>query len=174
MFVADLFLDTFLYGAHSTATDALMGGLPLLTVSFGNSFASRVGVSLLKHLNLGGNEEEEDDCCIDDYFIATSEREFVDRAVEIARNETASVHTSRDNGNDDDGEGQPVKTMLSKFRAHLEQKSEDKYISLFDTEGYTNDLERMSKLMWEVHKVTGGDTMHIILVCPSQGDRVVC
>lgn len=31
--VADLFLDTLTYGAHSTATDALAGGLPLLTLA---------------------------------------------------------------------------------------------------------------------------------------------
>ncbi|CAM9779986.1 unnamed protein product, partial [Choristocarpus tenellus] len=30
---ADVFLDTFTYGAHSTATDALRGGVPLLTVA---------------------------------------------------------------------------------------------------------------------------------------------
>lgn len=31
--LADLFLDTLTYGAHSTATDALAGGLPLLTLA---------------------------------------------------------------------------------------------------------------------------------------------
>ena len=30
---ADLFLDTLIYGAHSTATDALAGGLPFLTLA---------------------------------------------------------------------------------------------------------------------------------------------
>ncbi|EGZ10161.1 hypothetical protein PHYSODRAFT_523651 [Phytophthora sojae] len=34
-----LFLDTFIYGAHSTATDALYAGLPVLTLA-GDSFAS--------------------------------------------------------------------------------------------------------------------------------------
>lgn len=38
--VADLFLDTFPYGAHSTAGDALTMGLPVLTIP-GKSFASR-------------------------------------------------------------------------------------------------------------------------------------
>ena len=32
---ADLFLDTLTYGAHSTATDALAGGLPFLTLAGG-------------------------------------------------------------------------------------------------------------------------------------------
>ena len=45
----DLFLDSLVYGAHSTATDALMGGLPVLTVS-GSTFPQRVGASLLNSI----------------------------------------------------------------------------------------------------------------------------
>ena len=48
---ADLFLDTFPYNAHATASDALWAGLPVLTVA-GRSFASRVGASLLMSLGL--------------------------------------------------------------------------------------------------------------------------
>ena len=48
---ADLFLDTFPYGAHTTAADALKEGLPLLTMA-GRSFAARVGWSLLQSLIL--------------------------------------------------------------------------------------------------------------------------
>jgi protein O-GlcNAc transferase len=44
--LADLFLDTLPYNAHSTANDALWAGLPLLTCK-GASFASRVAASLL-------------------------------------------------------------------------------------------------------------------------------
>lgn len=43
---ADLFLDTFPYNAHTTATDALWAGLPLLTCE-GDTFASRVAASAL-------------------------------------------------------------------------------------------------------------------------------
>ncbi len=43
---ADLFLDTYPYGAHTTANDALYAGLPILTYT-GKSFISRVGGSLL-------------------------------------------------------------------------------------------------------------------------------
>ena len=42
---ADLFLDSLVYGAHSTATDALRGGLPVLTIA-GDSFPNRVAASL--------------------------------------------------------------------------------------------------------------------------------
>ena len=49
--LADLFLDTTPYNAHTTAADALMVGLPVLTCS-GNSFASRVAGSLLHAIGL--------------------------------------------------------------------------------------------------------------------------
>jgi protein O-GlcNAc transferase len=49
--LADLFLDTSPYGAHTTASDALWAGLPVLTVE-GSGYASRVAASLLKTLNL--------------------------------------------------------------------------------------------------------------------------
>ncbi len=49
--LADLFLDTFPYGAHTTASDALWMGVPVLTVR-GRSFASRVCASLLNAAGL--------------------------------------------------------------------------------------------------------------------------
>ena len=49
--VADLFLDTFPFNAHTTASDALWAGLPVLTM-MGQSFASRVAASLLTAIDL--------------------------------------------------------------------------------------------------------------------------
>jgi predicted O-linked N-acetylglucosamine transferase (SPINDLY family) len=49
--IADLFLDTFPYNAHTLASDALWGGCPVLTCS-GRTFASRVAGSLLQSLGL--------------------------------------------------------------------------------------------------------------------------
>jgi predicted O-linked N-acetylglucosamine transferase (SPINDLY family) len=49
--LCDLFLDTFPYAAHTTASEALSSGLPLLTMH-GQSFQSRVASSFLKNLNL--------------------------------------------------------------------------------------------------------------------------
>jgi protein O-GlcNAc transferase len=44
--LADLFLDTLPYNAHTTASDSLWAGLPLVTV-LGSTFAGRVAASLL-------------------------------------------------------------------------------------------------------------------------------
>jgi predicted O-linked N-acetylglucosamine transferase (SPINDLY family) len=48
---ADLFLDTRPYNAHTTGSDALWAGVPLLTCP-GESFASRVAASLLQTMGL--------------------------------------------------------------------------------------------------------------------------
>ncbi len=48
---ADLFLDTLPYNAHTTASDALWAGLPVLTC-MDESFASRVAASLLNAIHL--------------------------------------------------------------------------------------------------------------------------
>lgn len=49
--LADLFLDTLPCNAHTTASDALWGGLPVLTCR-GNAFAGRVAASLLSAIGL--------------------------------------------------------------------------------------------------------------------------
>ncbi len=48
---ADLFLDTLPYNAHTTASDALWAGCPVLTCT-GRTFAGRVATSLLQELGL--------------------------------------------------------------------------------------------------------------------------
>lgn len=48
---ADLFLDSYPYGAHTTANDALWAGLPIVTL-LGETFVSRVGASLLHAVGL--------------------------------------------------------------------------------------------------------------------------
>ena len=49
--LADLFLDTFPYNAHSTCSDALYSGLPVITKA-GNSFSGRVAASMLNAVGL--------------------------------------------------------------------------------------------------------------------------
>lgn len=70
---ADLFLDTFPYGAHSTASDALWTGLPIITRT-GQSFASRVAASLLSAVNMPE-------------LAAETEQQYEALAVEIATDE---------------------------------------------------------------------------------------
>jgi predicted O-linked N-acetylglucosamine transferase (SPINDLY family) len=48
---ADVFLDTFPYGAHTTCSDALWMGLPVVT-QIGRSFSARVAASLLSAVGL--------------------------------------------------------------------------------------------------------------------------
>ena len=51
--LADIFLDTFPYNAHTSASDSIRMGLPLITMK-GNSFASRVAASILSSINMSG------------------------------------------------------------------------------------------------------------------------
>ena len=50
--LADVFLDTLPYNAHTTASDALWSGVPVVTRA-GSGFASRVATSLLRTVGLG-------------------------------------------------------------------------------------------------------------------------
>jgi len=69
---ADLCIDTFPYNAHTTASDSLWAGLPVLTL-MGQSFASRVAASLLNALDLGE-------------LITQTQDEYEARAIELAMN----------------------------------------------------------------------------------------
>ena len=70
--LADLFIDTFPCNAHTTASDALWAGLPVLTL-IGESFASRVAASLLTTIGLPE-------------LIAKTQAEYEAIAIEIASN----------------------------------------------------------------------------------------
>jgi predicted O-linked N-acetylglucosamine transferase (SPINDLY family) len=69
---ADLFLDTLPYNAHTTASDALWAGLPVLTL-IGETFAGRVAASLLKAIGVPE-------------LIVNSGEDYVNSAVELATN----------------------------------------------------------------------------------------
>ncbi len=72
--LADIFLDTTPYGAHTTASDALWTGVPVLTYS-GRSFASRVCGSLVRSAGL-----PELVCETAESFVETAVRYGNDRA----------------------------------------------------------------------------------------------
>lgn len=75
--LADLFLDTFAYGAHTTASDALWAGLPVLTCR-GDTFARRVGASIVR---AAGMPE----------LVAESVADYVEAAVAIGSTEGRSA-----------------------------------------------------------------------------------
>jgi predicted O-linked N-acetylglucosamine transferase (SPINDLY family) len=69
---ADLFLDTLPYNAHTTASDAIWTGLPVLT-KIGQSFAARVAASLLNVMQLPE-------------LITKTDEEYEYMAIELALN----------------------------------------------------------------------------------------
>ena len=75
--LGDLFLDTFNYNAHTTASDALWAGMPLVT-KIGESFTARVAASILKALDLSElvtKSDKEYEALI--FEIATSSEKLV-------------------------------------------------------------------------------------------------
>ena len=68
--LADLFIDTFPFNAHTTCSDALRVGLPVLTC-IGDSFTSRVASSLLNGVDLPE-------------MIANSQEHYESLAIELA------------------------------------------------------------------------------------------
>jgi predicted O-linked N-acetylglucosamine transferase (SPINDLY family) len=73
--MADLFLDTVPYNAHSSACEALWAGLPVLTC-MGQSFPGRVAASVLKAVGLPE-------------MVTRSLAEYEARALELARDPAA-------------------------------------------------------------------------------------
>ena len=67
--LADLFLDTYPYGGHTTSIEALSSGLPVLTLK-GEAFQSRVSASLLKNLDL-------------DELITLNEEDYINLAIKL-------------------------------------------------------------------------------------------
>ncbi len=108
---ADLFLDTFPYNAHTSCSDSIWSGLPVLTLE-GNSFQSRVASSLLKTSGL--NE-----------LIARSEKEYVEKAVYIAKNK------------------EYLKQLKNKL--HVSKNSNP----LFDNESFTRNIEKAYSIVFE-------------------------
>ena len=70
--LADLFLDTFAFNAHTTATEALWAGLPVVT-KVGDGFAARVAGSLLNAIRLPE-------------LVTTTEEDYEKLILELATN----------------------------------------------------------------------------------------
>lgn len=107
---ADLFLDTYWYNGHTTASDALWAGVPVLTVA-GERFASRVGASLVTAVGMPE-------------LIATDFTDYERQAIELGRS--------------------PEK--LADLRRKL--AANRLTTPLFDTAGFTRDLEGLYGKIW--------------------------
>ena len=68
----DLALDTFPYNGVTTTFEALWMGVPVVVLK-GYNFNSRCGESIIKNCNL-------------DYFIASNQKEYVEKSVHLANN----------------------------------------------------------------------------------------
>ena len=73
--LADLFLDTLIYNAHTTAQEALYCGLPVLTCP-GRTRAARIGASLVRAAGLPE-------------LVCGSREEYLDRAIRLGRDPAA-------------------------------------------------------------------------------------
>lgn len=111
--LADLFLDTLPVNAHTTASDALWMGVPVLTC-VGDTFAGRVAASLLKAVDLPEMITDS----LDQY-------EAVARSLLAAPEQLVEVR----------------KRLIAQRRQ----------CRLFDTRGFTRDLEAIYRAMWKRH-----------------------
>jgi protein O-GlcNAc transferase len=117
--MADLFLDTRYYNAHTTATDALWAGLPVLTYP-GTTLASRVAASLVTAAGLAP------------HLIASSLDDYIHKAVALASS----------NGINSNGNG----VTLEQLR-HLLVDERASH-PLFNTPLYARGLEDLYESVW--------------------------
>ena len=82
----DLFLDTFPYNAHTTASEAIRAGVPILTLK-GKSFPSRVASSILTNVDL-------------ENLIVSNLEDYETKAISLAKNykeiESLKKHLAQD------------------------------------------------------------------------------
>lgn len=112
---ADIALDNEPYGSHTTGSDALWAGVPLIAIC-GQTFPSRVSTSLLRNLGL-------------DELVAESAEQACDLAIALAQD----------------------RSRLAALRQRLAEARTT--TPLFDTQGFTRDLERLYRAIWNHHRL---------------------
>jgi predicted O-linked N-acetylglucosamine transferase (SPINDLY family) len=123
--LADLALDTFPYNSHTTASDALWMGVPLVT-RIGQTFASRVAASLL--ITHGLPE-----------LVAPDDDSYLALALSLVK--------------------QPE--QLRGIRRKLDAA---RFSSpLFDTIGFTRDLERLYEAIWQQQRIPRHERTALVL-----------
>jgi len=108
----DLFLDTEHYNAHTTASDALWAGCPVLTRP-GETFATRVAGSLNHHLGM-----DDMNVCTDDDFVALAIRFGLDAEYRAAMRERLALQKRRSGLFDVAGYARDLVAMLMRLSAH--------------------------------------------------------
>ena len=115
--LADLFLDSSPYGAHTTASDALWMGVPVLTFS-GRCFASRVCGSLVRAAGLPE-------------LVCRDAEEFTAHAISLGRNpEELAVYRERLR----QGRGKSVLFDTPGLLRHLEDRYDEMWSSYLEGE----------------------------------------
>lgn len=120
--LADLALDTCAVGGAATTSDALWGGVPVITL-LGTRFISRMSASILSAMGL-------------DELVTTTLEEYKNLAVKFAKNKES------------------LKNLTLKLRKNIES------MPLFDTFGFTLNLEKGFKKIWAIH--TSGERPRLI------------
>ena len=118
---ADLFLDTFNVNAHTTASDALWAGLPVVT-KLGNSFASRVSGSLLNAIGLPE-------------LITDNENDYETLILELATNTNKLKRIKNKLANN-----RLVEPLFDteKFTKHLEKGYEEAWYNYYESNDFKN------------------------------------
>jgi predicted O-linked N-acetylglucosamine transferase (SPINDLY family) len=130
--LADLFLDSFPYGSHTTAADALWMGLPVLTFP-GRTFASRVCASLLHAAGVGE-------------LVCNSREQYMATAIALAQNQAAIAHLKLKLANNRDkcrlfDTPKLVKELEGAFRAmHADYAADCLPVPNLDNVGFYHDI----------------------------------
>ncbi len=121
--MADLCLDTTPYNAHTTASDALWAGLPLITCP-GEAFAARVAASLLQAIGLPE-------------LIATEAAEYEAMAIKYARDPallaaTRQKHAANRSTTPLSDSGRHARAIEAAFRQMIERHERGEAPASFD------------------------------------------
>lgn len=125
--LADLFLDTAVYNAHTTACDILWSGTPILTIQ-GDRMATRTASSILTACGLSD-------------LICKDLKTYEEKAVELANGMIEKMEKRKNNIDDDE------LSLLESYRKHLKNVRET--CPLFDTIRWVKNLEKGYLIVWQ-------------------------
>ncbi|KAL9547334.1 hypothetical protein PS6_007188 [Mucor atramentarius] len=129
--VADVFLDTPECNAHTTAADILWSGTPIVTYpKYMHKMCSRVGASIAMATGFG------------DEMVVMNEKQYEDKAVELATSLYYSYETSHLGSVSRHGHGSLMELRKKLFLSREQNR-------LFDTLRWTQNLERGYSEAWK-------------------------